>query len=67
MNTAVKIGATTENLDTMRFVERRYANSEIDWLWVKYLKPGDVDCTGITDDDLAQRMQDAKSRSLRVV
>lgn len=46
-----------------KFVERRYANKEIDWIWIRtaLVKPTDVDCTGLDSDQLAERIATAKA------
>lgn len=48
---------------THRFVERRYGNGELDWLWVKKftVRESDVDCTDLTDDQLAARIEAARA------
>jgi hypothetical protein len=51
------------------FVERRYSDGNIDWLWVKrgLIKSTDVDCTGISDDDLAARIQVARDQGWKIL
>lgn len=41
---------------THRFVYRSYRDGDADCLWVKraLMRPGDVDCTDMSDDELAQ-------------
>ena len=51
------------------FVERRYSPNGIDWLWVKRgsIKSADIDCTGISNDDLAARIQAAREEGLKIL
>jgi hypothetical protein len=49
--------------DSRRFVERRYPDGEIDWLWVRFTRPTDIDCTDLSDDELADRIHAARGLS----
>jgi hypothetical protein len=51
------------------FVERHYSGGDIDWLRVKRgsIKSTDLDCTGISNDDLAARIQAARDEGRRIL
>ena len=51
--------------DTHAFVERRYSDGEIDWVWVKkgLVTPADLDCTNMTTEELAARIEKVRSEN----
>ena len=46
------------------FVERTYADGEVDWIWIRTpsMRSTDIDCTELSNDELAARIAAAKAQ-----